>query len=145
MKEAYIQDFEAWQNDFSFSVDIEVRFSETDLFGHLNNTVPFVYFEQARIGLMNDQKLMGAGLSTTSEKIPIVADLQCDFLGQIFFGETIQLYAKVAKYGSSSMDIHYMGVVNGEVRLTGRGALVQVDAKTGKAVKWSESQILQMQ
>lgn len=141
MKESYIQDFEAWQKEFTFSIDIEVRFSETDLFGHLNNTVPFIYFEQARIALMKEYELVGANLSPDSPIVPVVADLQCDFLKQIFFGETIQMFAKFAKLGSSSVDIHYMGVVNGEVRLTGRGTLVQMNAHTGRAEKWSMPQI----
>lgn len=141
MKETYIEDFEAWKKSFTFSVDIEVRFSETDMFGHLNNTVPFVYFEQARIGLMNELDIMGNAMSKEAENIPVVADLQCDFLGQIFFGDTVKMHVKYAKIGGSSADIHYMGTVNGEVKLTGRGALVQINSKTGKPVKWSESQL----
>ena len=47
-------------SEFEFSVPVSVRFSETDMYGHLNNTVTFAYFEYARIeylkhiGLMND-------------------------------------------------------------------------------------------
>lgn len=141
MKESYIEDFETWQKEFKFSVDITVRFSETDLFGHLNNTVPFIYFEQARIALLNKYAIIDDGLSTESKTIPVVADLQCDFLGQIFFGDTVKLFVKYAKFGSSSVDIHYMGVVDGEVRLTGRGALVQMDQSTGKSVKWTAKQL----
>lgn len=141
MKESYIEDFEVWKKEFTFSIDIEVRFSETDMFGHLNNTVPFIYFEQARIALMNSLNIMGNAMSKESENIPVVADLQCDFLGQIFFGDTVKLYVRYAKLGGASADIHYMGVVNDDVKLTGRGALVQINSKTGKAVKWTESQL----
>lgn len=141
MKESYIEDYEAWQKDFEFFTDIKVRFSETDLFGHLNNTVPFIYFEQGRVELLQQKPIMDNGLTKESKTLPIVADLQCDFLGQIYFGETVRLFVKYAKFGGSSVDIHYMGVVDGEVRLTGRSTLVQVDGKTGRAVKWSESQL----
>lgn len=141
MKESYIEDFEVWQKDFEFYSDIAVRFSETDLFGHLNNTVPFIYFEQARIDLLNKQPIMENAVSSEAKTIPVVADLQCDFLGQIYFGETVRVYVKYAKFGGSSVDIHYMGVVDGEVRLTGRSMLVQVDSKTGRSVKWTESQL----
>ena len=60
MKAAYINDLSTWASEFKFSVPVSVRFSETDMYGHLNNTVPFIYFEYARIeflkhiGLMND-------------------------------------------------------------------------------------------
>lgn len=140
MKEMYIEDFEKWQQDFDFYVDIDVRFSETDLLGHLNNSVPFVYFEQARIDLMKHSALMKNFLSD-QENISVVADQQCDYLGQIYFGETVRVYAKFAKVGSSSLDIHYMGKVNDDVRLTGRGAIVQISSSTGKAIKWTEEQL----
>ena len=52
MKVSYIRDLSSWAAGFSFSVPVSVRFSDTDMFGHLNNTVPFVYFEYARVEFM---------------------------------------------------------------------------------------------
>ena len=49
MKAQYIDDFKKWHEEFLFFHNIKVRFSETDMFGHLNNTVPFVYFEQLKL------------------------------------------------------------------------------------------------
>jgi acyl-CoA thioester hydrolase len=49
----YIDEFTEWEETFTFSHSIKVRFSETDMFGHLNNTVPFVYFEEERIQFFN--------------------------------------------------------------------------------------------
>ena len=60
MKVSYIDDIKEWEQRFSFFHPVRVRFSETGMFGHLNNMVPFVYFEEARIaffehlGFMND-------------------------------------------------------------------------------------------
>ncbi|WP_369678806.1 acyl-CoA thioesterase [Planococcus faecalis] len=36
------------------SAPVQVRFSETDMFGHVNNTVPIAYFEFARIEFMKE-------------------------------------------------------------------------------------------
>ena len=44
MRAAYIEDAQKWVEDFNFSTDVRVRFSETDMYGHVNNTVIFTYF-----------------------------------------------------------------------------------------------------
>ena len=41
MKASYIEDTQTWASEFTFSVQVPVRFSETDMFGHVNNTVVF--------------------------------------------------------------------------------------------------------
>lgn len=130
---SYIDNFESWKDRFSFYTDIRVRFSETDMFGHMNNVTPFIYFEQARIEFLKQ-----AGFKLGQDQligIPIVADLQCDFHKQLFFDDLIKLYVKVHHIGTSSLDIHYMGVdEEGDVCLTGRGAMVYIDPKTKKTI-----------
>lgn len=141
MKETYIKDFEKWQKEFTFYEDIDVRFSETDMLGHLNNSVPFIYFESARMKFMAQSKLFADFMDAENTIVPVVADIQCDFLGQIFFGETVRVYTKYTRIGNSSVEIHYMGVVNDEIRLTGRGTVVQMDSTTGRSSKWTSEQL----
>ena len=57
MKASYIEDFDQWKREFTFSAPVQVRFSETDMFGHVNNTVPIAYFEFARIEFMKEMGL----------------------------------------------------------------------------------------
>ena len=58
MKASYIEDTQTWASEFTFSVQVPVRFSETDMFGHVNNTVVFTYLEYARIEYLHTIKLM---------------------------------------------------------------------------------------
>lgn len=140
MKANYIEDFQEWAKDFSFYIEVRVRFSETDMYGHMNNTVSFTYFEQARIDYFRHLGiLMPAAIDENIEGIPIVADLQCDYVRQVFFDDVLKIYTKVAKVGNSSLDIHYMGKnQKDEVCFTGRGTVVQMDPHTGKSVALSE-------
>ncbi|PPA71785.1 hypothetical protein C4B60_05810 [Jeotgalibacillus proteolyticus] len=141
MNKTYINDLKEWEEDFSFYYEIKVRFSETDLFGHLNNTVAFIYFEQARIEFLKAIGFMQEWLKKDSETIPVVADLQCDFLQQVYFDETLKIYVKAASVGGSSVDIHYRAVNNkGKTVLTGRGTMVQILKATGKSKPWEEHQ-----
>lgn len=141
MKISYIENLETWAKEFSFSTQVRVRFSETDMYGHLNNTVPFVYFETARIEYLKHLNIEG-WQDKDSVKIPVVADLQCDFLQQVFFDELLTISVKVAKVGSSSIDLHYLAVnETGKPVFIGRGTLVQINKLTGKSEKWTEDEL----
>ncbi len=135
MRIAYIEDMDHWRSTFSFSIPIKVRFSETDLFGHVNNTSPFIYFEEARIEFLKSKGMF----IKESEAIPVVSDLQCDYLQQMYFDESFDVYVKANHVGNTSLDLHYM-VLNekGEIALTGRGRLVYINPKTGETVSLPE-------
>ncbi|WP_279401609.1 acyl-CoA thioesterase [Piscibacillus salipiscarius] len=80
---SYIEDLNQWRADFKFSSKIEIRFSETDMFGHMNNVSPFIYFEEARIKYFNHLNLFGH-LAEEQNKVPVVGDLKCDYMKQVF-------------------------------------------------------------
>lgn len=141
MKANYIENFEDWKKGFSFSAPVQVRFSETDMFGHVNNTVPPIYFEFARIEFMKEIGLMQEWLADGSDLIPVVADMQIDFVQQVFVDEKLDIYVKAASVGHSSVDVHYWAVnENGETCFTGRGAMVQISKTTGKGYPWSQEE-----
>lgn len=137
---------ETYKASFTFSHPIRIRFSETDLFGHMNNTAPFTYFEEGRIEFFKKIGLMKKWMDHNSDYIPIVADLQCDFLYQAFFDDRIELFVKIASIGTSSLDLHYLGInQNGQNLFIGRGTIVQVSKRTGKSVPWSDSDKMLME
>jgi acyl-CoA thioester hydrolase len=70
------------------------------------------------------------------------ADLQCDFLAQIYFNDELMVHVKAERIGNSSADIHYMGTkADGTICLTGRGTIVQISKATGKAIPWPQESI----
>ena len=141
---SYISDVDMWRKDFSFYIDIKIRFSETDMFGHMNNVSPFVYFEQARIELMKQINLFN--FKENLDVVPIVADLQCDYQAQVYFDEEIKLYTKAASVGNSSVDIHYMALKeDGTICFTGRGTLVKIDAKKGKSLPFTKEERVKLE
>ena len=136
---AYIKELKTWESEFKFYSTVTVRFSETDMFGHLNNTVPFTYFELARIDYFNALGFMNEWTNPKNETIPVVANLQCDFLKQVYYNQTLRIYVKAVNVGSSSVDLHYMGKTEeGDIAFTGQGTIVQISRYTGKSVPWSE-------
>ncbi len=142
MKANYIDNFQEWEKGFSFFSEVRVRFSETDMYGHMNNTISFTYFEQARIDYFRHLGILMPPVGEENVKsIPIVADLQCDYVKQVFFDDVLRIYTKIAQVGNSSMDIHYLAKnQKDEICFTGRGTIVQMDPRTSKSVPISEEE-----
>lgn len=130
----YINDFSTWKKGFEFYTPIYIRFSETDMFGHMNNISPLIYFEEARIKFYQSLNIY-SDIDNPTE-FPIVADIQCDYHKQVYFDQDIKIYVKIASIGNSSFDMHYLAVdETDDVCFTGRGRIVNIDAKTGRPVQ----------
>jgi acyl-CoA thioester hydrolase len=139
-KPYYIEDLNEWKEGFKYRYPVRVRFSETDAFGHLNNTVSFVYFELGRINFFKDSGMTGEWFSSDGKTIPVTGDLHCDYFKQVFFDEELDVCVKVAEIGTTSVDLHYMIVnKNDDICMTGRGKIVQVSRDSGKPQPWSEN------
>ncbi|MGE7836736.1 acyl-CoA thioesterase [Viridibacillus arvi] len=146
MQSSYINNMEEWKKGFSFSVPVQVRFSETDMFGHMNNTVPITYFEYARIEFLKHLGLMEKWMQGDEEAIPVVADIQCDYVKQVYFEEQLSIFVKIENIGNSSLDLHYLAINNKEeVCFTGRGIIVQMSRQSGKSIRWNETQLQSVQ
>jgi len=101
---------------------LKVRFSETDLLGHVNNSSYFVYLEQARVDFFSDLVPESSG----KEWHFILASVKCDFLKQAFFNQKLTVVTKVKKVGNKSFQ------------------LVQIiyDSETNAKIAYSESAII---
>jgi len=110
----------------------------------VNNTSVFVYFEEARIEYLNSLGLF-TDLDWNKYGL-VVVDLQCNYLKQMYFNETIDFFVKINEIGNSSFDLHYMAVnKDNQITLTGRGRMVYIDVEIGKSRQIPEgiSDILQ--
>lgn len=87
----------------TFSTPIELRFSDLDLYGHVNSVVYFSYLETARVKLFSDffQELTAQHIFT------LVARAECDYKVPILFGDQLIVSVVVARIGTSSFDLDY--------------------------------------
>lgn len=86
-----------------FSAPIELRFSDLDLYGHVNSVVYFSYLETARVKLFKGffQELTERHIFT------LVARAECDYRLPILFGDRLIVEVFVARIGTSSFDLDY--------------------------------------
>jgi acyl-CoA thioester hydrolase len=85
-----------------FSCEIPLRWGDMDAFGHVNNTVYFRYFEEARFLWMIEQ-----GLSRTADAHPVVVTIGCNFLRPLFHPDVLRIELALSEPGRSSFMIRY--------------------------------------
>ncbi|MGV8836193.1 acyl-CoA thioesterase [Cellvibrio sp.] len=85
-----------------FSCDIPVRWGDMDAYGHVNNTLYFRYFEEARFMWMLEK-----GLPLKSDTHPVVVTIGCTFLRPIFHPETLRIDVFISEPGRSSFMVKY--------------------------------------
>lgn len=113
-----------------FTKQINVRFSECDGLGHVNNTTYYVYMEEARVDLFS---LFIPTLDLNEWNL-IVASTRCDYLQQVTFAETITVYTWLSRIGSSSMMIeHALQNADGLWVARGQAVMISYDYKDQQA------------
>ena len=87
----------------TFTTPVELRFSDLDLYGHVNSVVYFSYLEMARVRLFK-----GFYLGLAEKRIfTLVAHAECDYRIPILFGDKLVVSVVVARIGATSFDLDY--------------------------------------
>ncbi|MDQ0188976.1 acyl-CoA thioesterase [Alicyclobacillus cycloheptanicus] len=108
---------------------IKVRFRDTDMLGHVNNSTYFTYMEEARIAFVED--VLG---NETGQLI--LAAAQVNYRSQTFFGQTLLVRSWVSRIGNSSFDVacEMADDKTGTVVFDGVATVVYFDYETQKSV-----------
>jgi acyl-CoA thioester hydrolase len=88
-----------------FSMNVTPRFGDIDGLGHVNNTVPSVWFEMGRTPIL---KMFDPELTLDKNIFPlIIAHLDFDFLNQIFFFFFVTIKTWISRIGTKSFTVHH--------------------------------------
>lgn len=113
------------------SIAIEVRFSDLDAYGHVNNALYFTYFETARTRLFLEPflELRRQGL------LLLVARAECDYHKPIELTDRVVVDMVIERIGRSSFDLAYtLHNGSGTNFATAKTVMVCLDAKVGRPV-----------
>lgn len=131
------QDMQEWLNTFSFRTPIQVRFGDTDMLGHINNTSYVAYFEYGRIAYLTETKVLDQIMYQNPEHAGhiVTANLEVHYLHEILFGEKVELAIKVSRIGRSSIEFTYALLLPEKeiIASVAKGAVVLVNSQTGKS------------
>lgn len=117
-------------SEYRVTIELPVRFSDTDAMGHANNAAYLSYLEEARFAYMRclfdvkDWKKLSI----------ILARVEIDYRSPSFCGETLVVGIRTSKVGGASFEAAYAVTEKASGRLVAEAKSVQVwyDYATGK-------------
>jgi acyl-CoA thioester hydrolase len=110
-------------DEFRHRTPLQVRFRDTDAFGHVNNAVFFTYIELARIRYLLDVLQPAEPF----ERMPLIlARVELDFRSPIMFGEDVEVATQVDRIGRSSIAMSHRLTAGTDGRLVGEAQSVLV-------------------
>ena len=107
--------------EFNLYTDIQVRFSDTDGMGHVNNAMFLSYLEFARMHYWKEL----TGLTEFGKADFIMARVELDYRSPIMPGETVRAHIRISRIGGSSFDFAYRLEERDSRRLLAEGKTVQ--------------------
>ena len=89
--------------DFAHRHDVEVRLSDTDAMGHVNNASYLTYVEIARVAYYEQVtgNLLPIGVHGAEEGM-ILAEIRMTYRSPAFYGETLTVETRVERIGRTS-------------------------------------------
>lgn len=98
---------------------ITVRWGDMDAYGHLNNTIYFRFFEQARVEWMEQ---LGFPVRPDAEDGVVIVNTDCTFLLPVNYPATVTIRLFGGQPGRSSLMTWYELHVEGDDRLYAEGS-----------------------
>ncbi|MEB3866023.1 acyl-CoA thioesterase [Acinetobacter sp. IK31] len=126
------------RDQFKFFLDIQTRWADNDIYGHVNNVTYYSYFDTAANALL----IQKTGFDIhQSQSIGLVVDSACSFLQELSFPEIIQVGVAIGKIGNTSLRYELAIFKQGQQQASAQGHFVHVfvDRETRKTVPISES------
>lgn len=126
------------RDQFKFFLDIQTRWADNDIYGHVNNVTYYSYFDTAANALL----IQKTGFDIhQSQSIGLVVDSACSFFQELSFPEIIQVGVAIGKIGNTSLRYELAIFKQGQEQASAQGHFVHVfvDRETRKTVPISES------
>lgn len=122
-----------------FSLRFPIRFTHTDPAGYVFFPRFFDMFQAVsedwftyRLGLKFSEMIMVQQVGQPT------AFVECQFIKPCVLGDDLDMAIVLEKFGTSSLDLRYVGTVAGEVRLCARSVQVLINFSDGKPVAFSD-------
>ncbi len=114
------------------SLDIQMRFKDVDLFGHVNNTVYLEYMDMGKVHYI--ESVLGDMFNNRRDALVIV-NINIDFLQPAKFDELLCVQTRVEAVGLHSVTFSQQvaNSVTGNVKCRARVVMVGFDATTGES------------
>ncbi|MDE7402439.1 MAG: acyl-CoA thioesterase [Muribaculaceae bacterium] len=75
-------------SEFKHSVDVQIRFNDIDILGHLNNTVYFSFYDTGKAYFF--EHILGGDIDWRRVE-SVIANVDCAYMQSIYFGQRLQV------------------------------------------------------
>lgn len=111
----------------------QLRFSDVDRFGHVNNSVYFSLFDMCKTRYFNDV----VGTDIFDRMAPVVVHIEANFISPVYFPDEIVIDTSIVKIGNKSFTLMQRAVNKrtDEVKCFCETVMVMMDTATNKSVE----------
>ena len=123
--------------NYPFHLSIPTRWNDNDVYGHINNSVYYFFFDTVVNNWLMENGLLEIG---QSEIIGLVVETGCSYFAPITYPETVTAGLRVTNIGTSSVryEIGIFGHDSDTAAAQGHFVHVYVDDKTRRPMPLSE-------
>jgi len=109
------------REEFPYVLEIQTRWADNDVYGHVNNVVYYAYFDS----IINRYLIEEGSLDIhVDHAIGVCVESQCTYKRPIAFPETVHAGLRVSRLGNTSVT-YEIGIFRGE-ELCAQGSFVHV-------------------
>jgi acyl-CoA thioester hydrolase len=111
---------------------IQVRLTDIDILGHVNNSMYLNYFEMTRVHYFN--QLVGPDWDWMENGVVLVQN-EVQYHLPVFLADAPQIQMFCTKIGNKSFTLGYKLYVNGQLRTTGSSTLVGFNSNKQQSIE----------
>lgn len=87
---------------FNHALDLQIRFNDVDVLGHLNNTVYFSFYDTGKALFF--ESVLDEPMEWKRVEC-VIANIDCAYISPIYFGEQIQVLTRCKYIGEKSFTL----------------------------------------
>lgn len=136
--------------DFFLSVDLQIRFNDIDILGHLNNTVYFSFYDTGKAYFFEHLMRPYGGINWKKVE-SVIANVDCAYAAPIYFGEEIEVWTRCMSVHEKSFRIQQVIVEKRtrQVKSACETVMVSFDPETKESKEvpyiWREALVKSME
>lgn len=101
----------SYLKNFKHKFEIQVRFSDVDMMGHVNNACYFTYAEVARLNYYG--QVIGFDTDWYNQHGLIMARFEINYKKAISYADKVFVYTKCTRLGNTSFDLSWVITITG--------------------------------
>lgn len=121
------------EHTFHHIMPAQLRFSDVDRFGHVNNSVYFSLFDMCKTHYFNDV----VGTDIFDRMAPVVVHIEANFISPVYFPDEIVIDTSIVKIGNKSFTLlqRALNQRTEEVKCYCETVMVMMDTVTNESVE----------